>query len=403
MHNTRKINENIYWVGASNRIVNRFENMIPLTNGTSYNSYLILDEKTAIIDTVDASISDLFLENIEYLLAGRTLDYLVINHMEPDHCANIRNVLLRYPNVQIVGNLKTFKFLEQFYDDIETENYYFVKEHDELSLGKHTLHFYFAPLVHWPEVMMCYEQYTKTLFSADAFGCFRALNGNIFADELDYMQVFLPELRRYYANVMGKFGVNMQAVLKKLATLEIKCIAALHGPIYRDEKTINLIMEKYQLWSTYTPERKGVVIAYASMYGNTAQTVQILATMLAERGVRNIQIFDVSNTHFSDTIAYVFEYSNLIVATPTYNNGLYLPMHTFLQDLSDLNVANRKVSYISNVTWSGNPILQARKILEKNKNFEEVGSEFAIKSSMKKEQYAVLSQLADEIVISLEK
>lgn len=401
MHNTRKINENIYWVGASNRIANRFENMIPLANGTSYNSYLILDEKTAIIDTVDASISDLFLENIEYLLAGRTLDYLVINHMEPDHCANIRNVLLRYPNVQIVGNLKTFKFLEQFYDDIQTENYYFVKEHDELSLGKHTLHFYFAPLVHWPEVMMCYEQHTKTLFSADAFGCFRALNGNIFADELDYTQVFLPELRRYYANVMGKFGVNVQAVLKKLASLEIKCIASLHGPIYRDEKTIHLIMEKYQLWSTYTPERKGVVIAYASMYGNTAQTVQILATMLAEKGVCNIQIFDVSNTHFSDTIAYVFEYSNLIIATPTYNNGLYLPMHTFLQDLSDLNVANRKISYISNVTWAGNPILQARKILEKNKNFEEIGSEFAIKSSMKKEQYAVLSQLADEIVESL--
>lgn len=401
MHNIRKIEEDIFWIGASNRIVNRFENMIPLTHGTSYNSYLILDEKTAIIDTVDASVSEVFLANVAHLLQGRELDYLVINHMEPDHCANICNIILRYPNVKLVGNLKTFKFLEQFYDGINAENYYIVKEKDELNLGKHTLRFYFAPLVHWPEVMMCYELNSKTLFSADAFGSFRALDGNLFADETDYHQLFLPEFRRYYANVMGKFGANVQAVFKKIADLEIKCIASLHGPIYRTPEMIEFVMEKYQGWSLYKPERTGVVIAYASMYGNTAQVVQILATKLAEKGIRNINIFDVSNTHFSDIIAKVFECSNLVIATPTYNSGLYLPMQTFIKDLSDLNIANRKISYISNVTWAGNPIKQIRDILTNNKNFEEVGNVFEIKSAMKLTQYDELEKFADDIKQSM--
>lgn len=400
MHNTRNIVEDIYWIGASDRVVTRFENMFPLTEGIAYNSYLILDEKTAIIDTVDNSVSDVYLENIEYLLQGRTLDYLVINHMEPDHCANIQNVVFRYPNVKLVGNAKTFKFLEQFYDGISQENYLFVKEKDEIVLGKHTLSFHFAPLVHWPEVMVTFEHRNQILFSSDAFGSFGALNGNIFSDEVEFN---INEFRRYYTSIIGKFGLNVQALLKKIDLLQPKMIAALHGVIYRNPKHIQKVLGLYQTWSKYIPEKEGVVIAYASMYGNTAEVCQKLATMLAKKDIKNIQIFDVSHTHPSYIISKIFEYSHIVVASPNYNTRLYFPMETLLSELAFLNIQNRSMSFITNTSWGGNALTQSKEIFAKNKNIEIIGEDFEIKSSMKENQIEQLEQLATAIVEKLKK
>lgn len=401
MHNTREIVNGVYWIGASDRLVNRFENMFPLIEGMCYNAYFIDDEKTVVLDTVDVSVGNVFLENVEYLLKGRTLDYLVINHMEPDHCSNILNIVLRYPNVKLVGNQKTFQFLEQFYEGVPKENYLIVKEGDTLSLGKRQLRFLMAPLVHWPEVMFTYEETQKLLFTADAFGAFGSLNGNIFSDELDYELHTFKELRRYYANIVGKYAVNVQSILKKIKALSVDMILSLHGPIYRETKAIERVMSAYQQWSTYTPERKGVVIAYASMYGNTQEVASCLATYLAQRGVKNIQMFDVSHVHPSYVISAVFEYSHLVISAINYNATLYYPMAAFLEELCGLNIQNRKVSYIANTTWGGTALKQAQEMVAKQKNMETVGEVFQITSSMKQTQVSQLEQLADAIVASL--
>ena len=402
MYNTRKIYDDIHWIGVSDRTISRFENMFPLSDGVCYNSYFIDDEKTAVLDTVDSSVGRVFMENIEYLLNGRDLDYLVINHMEPDHCANITSVVLKYPNVKLVGNAKTFKFLEQFYDGIPSENYLTVKDGEVLELGKHSLMFIMAPLVHWPEVMMTYEKSKKILFSADAFGSFGSLNGNIFSDEFDFEVKLLPEIRRYYTNIVGKFGQNVQMVFKKLANLEIDMLASLHGPIYRNKDDISFMLGKYNKWSTYTPERKGVVIAYSSMYGNTQEVVSRLAVHLAQEGVKNIEMFDVSHTHASHIIGKVFEYSNLVVTAVNYNTTLYYPMEAFLKELCGVNIQNRNISYLSNTTWGGTALKVAKEILEGNKNMNVVGEVFEITSSMKKEQDESLLNLAKEIKKSLD-
>ena len=259
---------------GSDRRLELFENMFPLPNGVAYNSYLIMDEKTALIDTVDRSISDLYLENVTHVLGDRTLDYLVVNHMEPDHCANIEAIARRYPNVKIVGNKKTFQLMEQFYTFNMTSNYLEVKEKEELPLGEMTLRFYTAPMVHWPEVMVTYETSRGILFSADAFGSFGAFAGNIFADETNDIDV--DEARRYYANIVGRYGPQVQSLFKKLAGLEIGMICSLHGLIWRGEK-IPFILDLYQKWSLYEPEKKGVVLVYASMYGNTENAMNVLA------------------------------------------------------------------------------------------------------------------------------
>ncbi len=398
MHNTARVVDDIYYIGASNRLEVRFENMFPLTEGISYNSYLIVDEKTVVLDTVDSSVSAVFLENIEYVLNGRNLDYLVINHMEPDHCANIENLIRRYPNVTVIGNAKTFKFLEQFYPLVPEFNKIIVKDGDSLSLGKHELKFILAPMVHWPEVMVTYESTTKTLFSSDAFGNFGALNGNLFSDELEFN---FNEFRRYYSNVIGRFGVNVNALFKKINLLEINQIASLHGPIHR-KNMVNTVLSKYQTWANYQPEEQGVVIAYASMYGNTAEVCHKLATHLGELGIRNIQIFDVSNQDASYIIEKVFKYSNLVIASVNYNTKLYYPMHFLLEELSSLNIANRKVSFITNATWGGTALATSKEIILKNKNMIEIGESFEIKSSMTEEQCEILKQLALDIKESMQ-
>ena len=286
MYCTRKLTEQVWWVGGSDRRLALFENLFPITRGVSYNSYLILDEQTAVVDTVDSSISRQFLENVLHTLDGRPLDYLVINHMEPDHCASIETLLLRFPTLKLVGNAKTFAFMGQFYDFPLDGRTVTVKEGDTLSLGGHTLQFHMTPMVHWPEVMMTYESSEKLLFSADAFGSFGATGGNLFNDELNFDRDWLDDARRYYGNIVGKYGLQVQAALKKLSGLDIAMICPLHGPIWRSN--LDYLLDKYDKWSRYEPEERAVAVLYASMYGDTENAVNLLAAGLADSGVKKI-------------------------------------------------------------------------------------------------------------------
>lgn len=399
MHTVQAITPQIFWVGGNDRRLERFENMFPLPNGVAYNSYVILDEKTALMDTVDSAISALFLENITEVLQGRTLDYLIVNHMEPDHCANIEELLRRYPQLKIVGNKKTFQFIEQFYTFTKPENYYEVQEGDELSLGTHTLQFIFAPMVHWPEVMFTYERKEKILFSADAFGSFGAISGNLFSDQTDFESVYLEEARRYYTNIVGKFGDQVQSVLKKAAGLDIQMICPLHGPVWR--QSLPYILEKYDRWSKYEPEKKGVVLIYASMYGNTENVMNRIAVKLANRGVDDMRMYDVSKTHPSYIIADAWKFSHLVVGAPTYNMGLYYAMEALLHEMSRLQLRNRKVSLVGNHTWANMSVKVMHSIFAGMKNMEIVGTPFEIKSSMKASQETTLDQLVDDICASL--
>ena len=304
MYNVRKVTEDIVWVGASDRRLALFENIFPIPRGVSYNSYVLLDEKTVLLDTVDASVAGQFFENLEHVLDGRKLDYLIVNHMEPDHCAMIGDLVRRYPEVQVVGNTKTFGMIKQFFGTDFAERAVTVKEGDTLATGAHTLHFVMAPMVHWPEVMVTYDEKDKVLFAADGFGTFGALNGNIFADEVDFDRDWLDDARRYYTNIVGKYGASVQALLKKASGLEIAVICPLHGPIWREN--LGYILEKYQKWSTYEAEDQAVVILYATMYGNTASAADALAGRLAAKGVKKIAVYDVSNTHVSELISEIF-------------------------------------------------------------------------------------------------
>jgi flavorubredoxin len=401
MNNTYKVLPNIYWVGGNDRRIERFENMFPLTNGVAYNSYMIMDEKTALLDTVDSAITAEYLENISQTLKGRELDYLVINHMEPDHCANIEEILRRYPGVSVIGNAKTLKFFNQYYSMDMSDNFQEIKEGQELSLGAHTLRFYMAPMVHWPEVMVTYEVSQGILFSADAFGAFGAMAGNIFADELDYDSHYLDEARRYYTNIVGRFGNQVQALFKKLDGIDINMICSLHGHIWRGDM-IAYILEKYDKWSKYIPEKKGVVLAFASMYGNTENTVNALATKLAERGVKDMRMYDVSKTHPSYIISDIFKYSNVVFASPTYNLQLYFPMDALIRELSVLNITNRKVSLIGNHTWASAALKHMTELVSNMKGMEIVGTPIDIKSSLREDREHELDTLADDIYQSLQ-
>ncbi len=400
MHIIHEILPSLYWIGANDRRLEKFENLFPIPYGVSYNSYLFTDTKTALLDTVDSSVTQQFLENVTGALDGRKLDYLVVNHMEPDHCANIEELVRRYPDVKVVGNKKTFQLFNQFYNlDIE-KNKFLVKEGDVLELGEYTLEFYFAPMVHWPEVMLTYEKSKKILFSADAFGTFGALNGNIFADQVDYERHFLSETRRYYANIIGKFGSQVQSAFKKLPISSISMICPLHGPIWREN--IQYIFDKYQRWSTYTPEREGVVIAFASMYGNTESAANKLALLLSERDIKDIRMFDVSRTHLSYIVSEVWENSHLVVASPTYNMHLYSGMANLLEDLSALGLKNRKVAIIGNHSWASAAKKGMEEMVSTLKECEILAS-MDIKSSLKAEQADELVSMADAIATSMKK
>ncbi len=389
----------MHWVGGNDRRLALFENMFPLPNGVCYNSYLILDEKVAVMDTVDSAITHQFMENLTSLLQGRAVDYLVVNHMEPDHCANIEELCRRYPDMKIVGNAKTFQMIRQFYDfDIET-HLHEVKDGDALSLGKHTLRFVFAPMVHWPEVMFSFEETQGILFAADAFGTFGALSGSLFSDEYDFEGHFLDEARRYYTNIVGRFGAQVQAAFKKLSSFEIKMICPLHGPVWRCN--LGYILDKYDLWSRYEPEKKGVVIAYASMYGNTENAASVVATRLAQKGVTDMRMYDVSKTHPSYIIADAFKYSHLVLASPTYNMGLYFGMESLLHDMAVLNLRNRKVALIANGSWAPAAHTVMEKLVGEMKNMELLAPTFMIKSSLKSAQMDELLKLADAVAASV--
>lgn len=400
MYNTRKVTDDIIWVGASDRRLALFENIFPIPRGVSYNSYVLLDEKTVLLDTVDAGVAGQFFENLEHVLGERTLDYLIVNHMEPDHCAMIGDIVRRYPKVQIVGNAKTFGMMQQFFGTAFAEQAVTVKEGDTLNTGKHTLHFVMAPMVHWPEAMVTYDETDKVLFSADAFGTFGALNGNIFADEINFDRDWLPDARRYYTNIVGKYGASVQALLKKAAGLDIQVICPLHGPVWRENLTY--LLDKYQKWSTYEAEEKAVAILYASMYGNTASAADALAGALAERGVENIAVYDVSNVHVSEAISEIFRVSHLVFATPTYNGGIYPVMENLIADMKALSVQKKTVALMENGTWAASTAKQMREKLSEMKDMTILDTEISIKSAMLPEQSAELMALAEAIAADMQ-
>ena len=400
MYNVRKVTEDIVWVGASDRRLALFENIFPIPRGVSYNSYVLLDEKTVLLDTVDASVAGQFFENLEHVLDGRKLDYLIVNHMEPDHCAMIGDLVRRYPEVQVVGNTKTFGMIKQFFGTDFAERAVTVKEGDTLATGAHTLHFVMAPMVHWPEVMVTYDEKDKVLFAADGFGTFGALNGNIFADEVDFDRDWLDDARRYYTNIVGKYGASVQALLKKASGLEIAVICPLHGPIWREN--LGYILEKYQKWSTYEAEDQAVVILYATMYGNTASAADALAGRLAAKGVKKIAVYDVSNTHVSELISEIFRASHVVFAAPTYNGGIYPVMENLLADMKALAVQNKTVALMENGTWAPMTAKQMREKLAELKNVTILDTQITIKSAMAPEQEGQLEALADAIVASMD-
>ena len=395
MHSTRKVKDDLIYVGGSDRRLSRFENLFPIPKGVSYNSYVLLDEKTVLFDTADESISRQYIENVVHALNGRPLDYMVVQHMEPDHCAMIDDMLRRYPEAKMVCSAKAVGMFAQFYGTDVAARALVVKEGDKLSTGEHTLHFVMAPMVHWPEVMVTYDEKDKILFSADAFGTFGALAGNIFNDEITFDTTWMNDARRYYTNIVGKYGVQVQALLKKAASLDIEMICPLHGPIWR--KDLGLLLEKYQKWSTYEPEDKTVMIAYATMYGNTENAANVLAGMLADKGVKNIAMYDVSETDVSELVAESFRCSHLVLAAPTYNSGIQPKMEAYLSDIKALNLQNRTVAVIDNGTWAATAGKHMIGMLEGMKNMTILENPISIKSALAENQLGALEALADEL------
>lgn len=398
MHATREILPGIHWVGGSDRRLERFENLFPLPNGITYNAWTILDEKTALIDTVDGAIGPLFLENLAHALQGRPLDYLVVNHMEPDHCAHIDAILRLHPQARLVGNTKTHAFFRQFYPEAKDVHILEVKEGDRLPLGRRTLRFVLAPMVHWPEVMFTLEETEGILFSADAFGAFGALPGNLFADELDHASLFLDETRRYYANIVGRYGPQVQAVLRKLEGVQIRTICPLHGPMWR--KDLHVLLGLYDRWSRYAPEKRGVVLAYGSMYGNTENAVHALAARLADLGTTDMRIHDISKVHPSYVIADFWKYSHLVLAAPTYNMGLYYPMHNLLHEISSLGLRDRTVALIGNHTWSSAALKEMQGMLSGMKGMTVIGMPQDVRSALRADDASWLDALAREVAES---
>lgn len=402
MYCVRKVTDDIYWVGANEHRLHLFENIHPIPRGVSYNAYLLLDKKTALFDTVDWAACRQLLENLDHLLNGRPLDYLVINHMEPDHGASIEEVLLRYPDVTIISTEKSFMLMRQFGFAVDSHPLMEVKEGDSISFGKHTVQFIAAPMVHWPEVMVSFDSTDGVLFSADAFGSFGALDGKLFADEVNFDRDWIDDARRYLSNIAGKYGPHIQLLLKKAAGIldQIHYICPLHGPVWR--KDLGYFIDKYDKWSRYEPEEKGVMIAYASMYGNTEAAAQALASRLCERGCTNVWMYDVSNTHISQLISESFRLSHIVLASVTYNLGIYPVMHNYLMDMKALNLQNRTFALIENGSWackSGD--LMQKFINEELKNMTVLNERLSLASSLLPDKAAELDMLADAIAESV--
>ncbi len=397
MHNVRKLDEDLFYIGANDRRLALFENVYPISEGVSYNSYFISDDFTCLLDTVDKSCEKQFKENLAFALKGRKLDYIVVNHMELDHSATLEEILKTYPQAKVVCNAKISKMIANYFE--VTPEFLIVKEGDTLSLGKHTLHFIDAPMVHWPEVMMTYDEYSKTLFSADAFGSFGAVSGNLYADGIKYKGAYTDEMRRYYTNIVGKYGVQVQAVLKKASTVQIERICPLHGLIWR--KNLEYLLKKYTLWASYAPETEGVLVVYASVYGNTENAAEIVAARLNDNGISKISVYDVSKTDSSYLIAEAFKYSHMVICSTTYNAGIFVKMEDFLNDLVAHGIQNRKFAVVENGSWAATAGKLITEKLSPLKNCEIIGNVVKITSSVKDTTKAELENLADAVSASI--
>ena len=390
MHCARRIAEDLYYIGASDRRLNMFENLYPIPKGIAYNSYLIKDEKTVLFDTADHAVSELFFENLNAGLKGRPLDYLVIHHMEPDHASEIRSLIRRQPGVKLIGSAKTKTLIGQFFGDISAE-FIPVTDGDTLDIGSRKLEFITAPMVHWPEVIMTFDPKSKTLFSADAFGTFGALGGNLYADEVDFETEWLPEARRYYANIVGKFGPQVQMALKKAGKFPFERICSLHGLVWR--KNLAWYLDKYSRWSTYQPEDPDdVLVIYGSLYGHTKNAAEAIAAQLSDGGAR-VKILDASNTDLSEMLSETFRCGKIVIACPTYNAGIYPPVSHYLQTMKEHNMQNRKVAILESGSWALASGKLIRAHLEGMKNMEIVEPIISVLSSIREDQCAQVQAL----------
>ena len=385
----KKLTESVYYVGADDKTLDLFEGQYVIPEGISYNSYVIMDDKIAVMDTVDKRATDEWFQNLEEVLNGKEPDYLVILHMEPDHAANIEHFLNRYKKAKVVSNPKTFNMIPQFFEHLDLEGRkVVVNEGDELSLGSHTLTFVMAPMVHWPEVMVAYEKKEKILFSADAFGKFGALDVE---DEWDC------EARRYYINIVGKYGAQVQALLKKAATLDIQKIFALHGPMLTEN--LGYYINKYDIWSSYRPEDEGILIAYASVYGHTKQAAEKLKEILEVKGAPKVAITDLARDDMAEAVEDAFRYDRLVLASVTYDGGIFPCMESFIAHLKSKNYQNRKVAFIENGSWAPIAAKKMRAELEGLKNLTFADTAVSIKSAMKDVDIKQLEALADELLV----
>ncbi|WP_283610059.1 FprA family A-type flavoprotein [Faecalispora anaeroviscerum] len=402
MYCVRNVTEDLYWVGANDHRLALFENAYPIPRGVTYNSYLLLDEKTVMFDTVDWSACRQLVENAQHVLNGRPLDYLVINHLEPDHAASIDEILLRWPDVTLISNEKAFMLMRQFGFHVDSHKTIEVTEGDTFSFGKHTVTFVFAPMVHWPEVMVTFDTTNGVLFSADAFGTFGTLDGKLFADEVNFDRDWLDDARRYLTNIVGKYGPHIQLLLKKAGGIldQIKYICPLHGPVWR--KDLMYFIQKYDTWSRYEPEEKGVLVVYASMYGNTESAAQALAARLCDKGMTNVALYDVSSTNVSQLISETFKYSHIVLASVTYNLGIYPAMHNYLLDMKALNVQKRTVAIVENGSWactSGD--LMQKFLTEEMKDMTVLNERISMASSLGTDKEVELDTLVDAILDSM--
>lgn len=382
------ISNDIIYIGADDKKIDLFENQYNVPNGISYNSYLIKDEKIAVMDTIDKRKTEEWINNLEKALNGKNPDYLVISHLEPDHAYNIEYLSKKYPEMKLVGNDKTFAFIPQFFNipNLE-ERKVLVKEGDTLSLGKHTLKFFMAPMVHWPEVMVEYEEYEKILFSADAFGKFGSL---------DTDEPWDDEARRYYINIVGKYGLQVQTLLKKASTLDIKTICPLHGPILKDN--LEYYINKYDVWSSYKPEEDGIFIACSSIHGNTFEACKILKDILEKNGAKKVVLSDLSRTDMAESVANAFKYSKIIFASSSYNFGVFTPMKHLLMHLQERNFQNRTVGIIENGTWAPTAGKCMQDILVAMKNINIIDPIITIRSRLNEESKLKLEELSKNIL-----
>lgn len=399
MYNIKKVTDDLYWVGGNDRRLALFENVYPIPEGVSYNSYVLLDEKTVLLDTADSAIMELFVENVKAALNGRKLDYIIINHMEPDHSASLERIAELYPEARIVTSAKAKAMIGQFFEDFDMDRIDVVKEGDSLTTGRHTLTFVAATMVHWPEVIFTFDTTDGTLFSADAFGTFGALGGNLFADEVNFETEWLEPARRYYTNIVGKYGPQVQKVLQKASGLDIKRICPLHGPVWR--KNIGWFIDKYAHWASCTPEDKGVVIFVGSIYGHTQNAADIVASAIADQGIKNVKVYDVSVTDPSYLLAEAFRASHLIFASATYNNEIFSNMEHFLIELKEHALHSRTVAVIENGTWAPQSGKKIRAMLGEMKDMTILDETVSIKSSPKESQresmYALAKAVADSV------